>query len=87
MGGPGFKTSVFNHRNWIGLLFILPWFAGFLIFDAMPFVANLLMSFSDYQIGPIGEANWIGLDNYTEIFAEDELFTKSLSNTIYYLGF
>jgi len=77
----------FKNRGLIGFLFIMPWFIGFLIFDAMPFLYNLYLSFTDYQIGTVGTPPWIGLDNYIEIFTEDKLFAKSLGNTIYYLIF
>lgn len=77
----------FKHRTWIGLLFILPWFIGFIIFDLMPLLYNVYLSFTDYQIGTVGTPPWIGLDNYVEIFTEDKYFLKSLGNTLYYLGF
>ena len=77
----------FRHRSLIGFLFILPWFAGFIIFDLMPFIYNLYLSFTDYQIGTISAPPWIGLENYAEIFIKDKLFSKSLYNTVYYLGF
>ncbi|MCY3573835.1 MAG: sugar ABC transporter permease [Chloroflexi bacterium] len=82
-----FQNWWFQHRSWIGFLFILPWFAGFIIFDLMPFVYNLYLSFTDYQIGTQGTPPWLGLENYLEIFTEDKLFSKSMYNTVYYLGF
>jgi len=77
----------FRHRSLIGFVFILPWFLSFVIFDLMPFAYNLYLSFTDYQIGTVGIPPWLGLENYIEIFTEDKLFTKSLGNTVYYLGF
>ena len=77
----------FRNRSLIGFAFILPWFAGFIIFDLMPFIYNLYLSFSDYQIGTVGTPPWIGLENYLEIFTKDKLFGKSMYNTVYYLGF
>ena len=58
----------FRNRALIGFAFIFPWFAGFIIFDALPFIYNLYLSFTDYQIGTVGTPPWIGLDNYTKIF-------------------
>ena len=77
----------FHNRALIGFVFIAPWFAGFIIFDAMPFIYNLYLSFTDYQIGTVGAPPWIGLENYGEIFTEDKFFGKSMYNTLYYLGF
>lgn len=76
----------YQHRSWIGFLFIGPWFLSFLLFDLMPFFANLYLSFTDYSIGPV-QPNWVGLQNYIEIFTRDEVFAKSVGNTIYYMAF
>jgi multiple sugar transport system permease protein len=51
----------------------------------MPFVANLYLSFTDYSIGRV-EPQWIGLANYIEIFTKDEVFARSVGNTVYYLA-
>ncbi|MYD11807.1 MAG: sugar ABC transporter permease [Chloroflexi bacterium] len=77
----------FRNRSLIGFVFIFPWFAGFIIFDLMPFVYNLYLSFTDFQIGTVGTPPWIGLENYVDIFTKDDLFGKSMYNTVYYLGF
>ncbi|MCY4020001.1 MAG: sugar ABC transporter permease [Chloroflexi bacterium] len=77
----------FRNRALIGFAFIFPWFAGFIIFDLLPFVYNLYLSFTDYQIGTRGVPPWIGFENYIEIFTDDKLFGKSMYNTVYYLGF
>ena len=77
----------FRNRSLIGFVFILPWFVGFIIFDAGPFIYNLYLSFTDYQIGTVGTPPWLGLENYIEIFTEDKFFGKSMYNTVYYLGY
>ncbi len=77
----------FRNRSLIGFVFIAPWFAGLIIFDIVPFIYNLYLSFTDYKIGTVGTPPWIGLENYIEIFTEDKFFGKSMYNTIYYLGF
>ena len=82
-----FQEWWFRNRALIGYAFIFPWFAGFIIFDAMPFIYNLYLSFTDYQIGTVSTPPWIGLENYNEIFTEDKLFGKSMYNTLYYLGY
>lgn len=67
-----------------GLVFVLPWFIGFLIFTAFPMIAAVFISLSDWSI--IGNANFIGFDNYIEIF-HDEDFYRSLWVTIRYAIF
>ena len=64
-----------------GYLYILPWVAGFLLFLAIPMVASLLLSFTNWDT--IETPEWIGLANYKELFA-DELFFKSMKVTLYY---
>jgi multiple sugar transport system permease protein len=63
-----------------GWLFASPWITGFLLFVLGPALFSLYWSFTNYQIGePIG---WIGLDNYTKLFA-DRNFITSLMNSLY----
>ena len=45
-------------------------------------MASLGIAFTDWQIG--GQPNWIGFDNFEQMFTEDRLFRKSLSVTAIY---
>jgi len=64
----------------IGMLFLLPWTIGFLVFTLYPMVASLVYSFSIYHSrAPL---EWVGLQNYADML-KDDLFWKSLSNTLY----
>jgi multiple sugar transport system permease protein len=63
-----------------GMLFLLPWTIGFLAFTLYPMVASLVYSFSIYHSrAPL---EWNGIKNYTDLLTDD-MFWKSLSNTIY----
>jgi len=75
-----------RHRHWIGWLFILPWFIGFLWFDALPFILNLYLSFTDFSVGAV-LPKWIGLANYRAMFGSDHLVGISFKNTVYYMAF
>jgi multiple sugar transport system permease protein len=75
-----------KHRHWIGWLFILPWFIGFIWFDLAPFVLNLLLSFTDFTVGA-KMPNWIGLANFKDVFGGDRLIGISFKNTLYYMAF
>lgn len=68
-----------------GWFFISPWLLGFLLFTLMPFVASFYLSFCRYDI--LSAPEWIGLDNYIELFTADPLFWKSLYNTFFYALF
>ena len=65
----------------VGLLFISPWIVGFLVFLVYPIFYTLRISFTQYT--GFGEPKWIGLDNYRNML-NDDLFWKSLYNTLYY---
>ncbi len=54
----------------VGLLFV-------------PVVVVCVLSLTDWQFGA-ASLNWVGMQNYTELFA-DEVFVKSLGNTLVYL--
>jgi len=75
-----------RHRNWIGYVFVLPWFISLLWFDLVPFLMNQYLSFTDFTVGR-KLPNWVGLANYEEILRGDHLIGTSLKNTIYYVGF
>ena len=65
-----------------GLAFTSPFTLGFLAFTLYPLMASLYYSFTTYAI--LTPPKWIGLTNYTTLFARDDLFWTSLGNTFYY---
>ena len=69
-----------RREMWKGLAFISPWLVGFLVFTIYPVFASLYFSFTDYNV--VSAPRWIGLRNYTDLFA-DSLFGKTLYNTLY----
>lgn len=66
-----------------GLMFISPWIIGVLLFSLGPFLASFILSFTKYNI--VTPPNFIGFENYAEIFTSDSLFWKSLGNTAAYV--
>jgi multiple sugar transport system permease protein len=64
-----------------GLAFLSPWLVGFLVFTLTPVVLSLYYSFCDYSL--LQPPVWRGLENY-ELLARDEVFWKSLWNTLRY---
>lgn len=65
----------------LGLLFISPWIVGFLAFLVYPILSSGYMSLTDFS--GFGDMTWVGTDNFKHMFS-DELFWKSLYNTLYY---
>jgi ABC-type sugar transport system permease subunit len=56
------KASV-REAGW-GFFFISPWIVGLLVFTAIPILASLLLSFTNYDILHPELIRWVGLDNY-----------------------
>ncbi|NHM29533.1 carbohydrate ABC transporter permease [Neobacillus terrae] len=74
-----------TRENIWGYLFISPWIIGFLGLTLGPLLFSLAASFTDYNI--TSTMNFIGLDNYKQMFTVDTLFWTSLWNTLYYVIF
>jgi multiple sugar transport system permease protein len=73
-----------DRRNfWIGMLFLLPWSIGFLLFTLYPMLASFVYSFSEYHTRK--PLLWVGLTNYLTMF-QDHLFWQALFNTVYMVG-
>lgn len=66
----------------LGFLFVLPFVLGVLLFKLFPFVTSFALSFTQYDI--IDPPQWIGLENYRELFGDDPLFRKSLGVTLWF---
>ena len=53
------------------------------IFIVWPMIQALRISFQDYSV--FGASEWIGLENYRELFSDPQ-FSNAFWNTIYYAG-
>lgn len=67
-----------------GLAFASPWLLGLSLFTLYPVAMSLAYSFCDYSI--LSSPVYIGLDNYQRL-AGDDLFWKSLRNTLWFAAF
>ncbi|MGQ9856290.1 MAG: carbohydrate ABC transporter permease [Fervidobacterium sp.] len=65
-----------------GLMFIMPWLLGFLIFNLYPIIASFYYSLTEYFITT--KPKFVGFSNYKSMFS-DPLFWKSLTNTLLYV--
>lgn len=66
-----------------GYLSISPWVVGFLLFTLGPLLASVYYGFTEWSITRPPE--WLGLDNYTRMFARDPLFWQALKVTFYFV--
>ncbi|MDD3361368.1 MAG: sugar ABC transporter permease [Hespellia sp.] len=60
--------------------FLAPFCVCFFLFNLFPILYSFYMSFLDWN--GYGEKTSIGFQNYIEIFTKDDLFWKSLLNTV-----
>jgi multiple sugar transport system permease protein len=65
-------------------LFIAPTVILFSIFVLIPVIASFFLSFTKYNI--LTPAQWVGWDNYRQIFFHDPRFWKALRNTGVYVA-
>lgn len=69
----------------VGMAYVSPFIIGLALFLLFPFLASLGLSFTDYRLQDrLSEAHFIGVANYTEMFA-DYTFRKSLWITLLYV--
>ncbi|GAA2320036.1 sugar ABC transporter permease [Glycomyces scopariae] len=65
-----------------GYTFMTPWIIGSLVFTLGPMLWSLYLSFTDYHL--ILGGDFIGLDNYTAMFA-DPMFSRAVKVTLLYV--
>ena len=73
----------FRRSDANGYLFSLPYIVFFLAFVAYPLVFSFILMFHRWNL--VSPMEWVGLKNFTRLF-QDELFYKSLVNTLYFLA-
>ncbi len=74
--------SLRRRRALLGYLYVSPWLLGFIIFTAGPIIASAYLSLTDYSM--LHPPHFVGLDNYDSALFKDEVFWKTVYNTIYY---
>lgn len=69
-----------------GYLFAAPWLTGFFLLVAIPMLASLLLSLTEWNGISLTQIRWVGLENYTDALRLDEkgddLVYTSLWNTM-----
>ena len=61
-------------------VFVAPTLIAFIIFFAIPFLMGIGLSFTKFTT--IGNAKWVGLDNYIKAFTFDNEFVHALGFTV-----
>lgn len=72
-----------RRENIAGYLFASPWLFGLIVLGIFPILMSLYISFTNYDM--IAQMRWVGLENYRILLTNDDLFWKSLGNTVYHV--
>mgnify|MGYP005852249363 CR=1 FL=1 len=72
-----------NQRRLAPFLFLAPGAAMFLLYVVAPIFESMWISLYDWD--GIGQATWIGLENYVELLDDDAFYT-SLVNNVWWLA-
>ncbi|MCZ7447269.1 sugar ABC transporter permease [Agrobacterium rhizogenes] len=68
-----------------GYTALSPWVIGFSVFYLVPVLATFYLSFTQWTL--VGEAQWVGIENYRRMFTEDPLFLDAARATVLFVLF
>jgi multiple sugar transport system permease protein len=64
------------------VLWLVPIIGLIIIFSIIPIFASLFLSFTDYRLNQ--SLKFIGLENFIYAFTKDQVFLRTIANTVYY---
>ena len=77
------RFNMVQKKRAFGLLFILPWFIGFLLFFLLPVLQTMWFSFLNVEMTATGyELIPAGIENYKKAFLSDAEFPLKLGNSL-----
>ena len=74
------RRKEFTSENISFYLIMLPFVGLFFVFNILPVLASMVLSFFDYDM--VSNPIFIGVENYARMFAGDDTFLKVLGNTL-----
>lgn len=78
------NISLNKQHDMFGLVFMIPWFIGFLLFFLYPFIHSVFLSFQkvDFISGGGYKTTFIGVQNYMDAFVKDENFIRNVAESL-----
>ena len=76
------KVSNFFRKYGMSYFFLSFWLILFLFFTVIPIICAVVLSFTNFDM--VQTPNFVGIQNYLTLLLDDEIFMKSLGNTMYY---
>jgi multiple sugar transport system permease protein len=77
----GLWRDLTSRESLSGLAFVAPFLIGFVLFSALPMLASLVLSFTDFDPRRPDEIRFIGIDNYARML-RDPILLESLWVTV-----
>ena len=79
------KLTRLQQEARIGWLFIAPWVIGFILLKALPILAALVFSLTDFQMLTPEATRFVGLQNYIRFFGDVEAGASLFASLSYFL--
>jgi multiple sugar transport system permease protein len=67
---PQRRMSLARRETMWGLAFLSPWLFGLVVFTALPIIASLALSFTNFNILHPEDLKFVGIDNYSRMWSE-----------------
>ena len=67
-------------KNWDCYIYLAPYGIIFFTFTVLPVLISIFFSFTYYNV--LEAPQWIGLDNYQQLFTYDDVFLTAIKNTL-----
>ncbi len=67
-------------RNWIAYVLIAPYVLIFTLFTVLPVILSFVISFTDFNM--LQWPNFVGIENYINLFFADDIFLIACTNTL-----
>ena len=69
-------------RNKVAYFMIAPFMLVFILFTLFPVLLSFILSFTSFNMLEVSWDIFIGIDNYTRLFFEDDIFLQACKNTL-----
>ena len=76
------KLTAFFKKYGVSYFFLSFWLVLFIFFTVIPIICAVFYSFTDFDM--VRTPNIVGVQNYLTLILDDEIFVKSLSNTLFF---
>ena len=80
MNGGGKKMKMNKNQRRAAFILLAPFTVLFLLFTVLPIISSIALSFTYFNM--VDAPEFIGIDNYVRMFADDSVFFIAVKNTL-----